>query len=207
MFQQSETIRKLNMKIAGTLQQQMPEKKQKQNGNQQSSLYADVSFEGMTAKQKKRLKKKLLKKRKKLERSQNTSNLNISRSTDGGLGEDDDDDEKDKDVENDQEADLDINIDDVAIGGGKPTAAAKNGQSKDKKKATTDSLNRGEDTDKGQFDDLLGTSAENKEKSQEAQDQKEEESKRGPKIGNDVQVKICDMGNGCWTYHHFTPEI
>ena len=20
-------------------------------------------------------------------------------------------------------------------------------------------------------------------------------------------VKICDMGNGCWTYHHFTPEI
>lgn len=22
-----------------------------------------------------------------------------------------------------------------------------------------------------------------------------------------MQVKICDMGNGCWTYHHFTPEI
>jgi serine/threonine-protein kinase SRPK3 len=22
-----------------------------------------------------------------------------------------------------------------------------------------------------------------------------------------VEVKICDMGNGCWTYHHFTPEI
>lgn len=20
-------------------------------------------------------------------------------------------------------------------------------------------------------------------------------------------VKICDMGNGCWTHHHFTPEI
>jgi serine/threonine-protein kinase SRPK3 len=34
-----------------------------------------------------------------------------------------------------------------------------------------------------------------------------EETKRGPKIGDDVQVKICDMGNGCWTYHHFTPEI
>ena len=31
--------------------------------------------------------------------------------------------------------------------------------------------------------------------------------KRGPRIGEDVQVKICDMGNGCWTYHHFTPEI
>jgi serine/threonine protein kinase len=22
-----------------------------------------------------------------------------------------------------------------------------------------------------------------------------------------VVVKICDMGNGCWTHHHFTPEI
>jgi serine/threonine protein kinase len=30
---------------------------------------------------------------------------------------------------------------------------------------------------------------------------------RGPKISDDVQVKICDMGNGCYTHHHFTPEI
>lgn len=37
-------------------------------------------------------------------------------------------------------------------------------------------------------------------------DQKES-NKRGPRINEDVQVKICDMGNGCWTYHHFTPEI
>ena len=22
-----------------------------------------------------------------------------------------------------------------------------------------------------------------------------------------VEVKIVDLGNGCWTYHHFTPEI
>jgi hypothetical protein len=36
---------------------------------------------------------------------------------------------------------------------------------------------------------------------------KPEGNKRGPKINEDVQVKICDMGNGCWTYHHFTPEI
>jgi hypothetical protein len=34
-----------------------------------------------------------------------------------------------------------------------------------------------------------------------------EKGKRGPKINENVQVKICDMGNGCWTYHHFTPEI
>ena len=32
-------------------------------------------------------------------------------------------------------------------------------------------------------------------------------SKRGPKIDENVMVKICDMGNGCWTYHQFTPEI
>jgi len=40
----------------------------------------------------------------------------------------------------------------------------------------------------------------------EGQDE-HDNTRRGPKIGNDVQVKICDMGNGCWTYHHFTPEI
>ena len=33
------------------------------------------------------------------------------------------------------------------------------------------------------------------------------QKKRGPKLDENVQVKICDMGNGCWTYHHFTPEI
>jgi len=32
-------------------------------------------------------------------------------------------------------------------------------------------------------------------------------SKRGRKLDEKVMVKICDMGNGCWTYHHFTPEI
>jgi len=31
--------------------------------------------------------------------------------------------------------------------------------------------------------------------------------KRGRKLDEKVMVKICDMGNGCWTYHHFTPEI
>ena len=31
--------------------------------------------------------------------------------------------------------------------------------------------------------------------------------KRGKLLDKNVQVKICDMGNGCWTYHHFTPEI
>ena len=45
------------------------------------------------------------------------------------------------------------------------------------------------------------------EKEEKEKAEKEEELKRGPRIGDDVQVKICDMGNGCWTYHHFTPEI
>lgn len=30
---------------------------------------------------------------------------------------------------------------------------------------------------------------------------------RGPKIDKDVKLKIVDMGNGCWTYHHFSDEI
>jgi serine/threonine protein kinase len=39
-------------------------------------------------------------------------------------------------------------------------------------------------------------------------DQKEEtKKKRGPKLDKSVRVQICDMGNGCWTHHHFTPEI
>lgn len=33
------------------------------------------------------------------------------------------------------------------------------------------------------------------------------QSKRGRKLDDKVMVKICDMGNGCWTHHHFTPEI
>lgn len=36
---------------------------------------------------------------------------------------------------------------------------------------------------------------------------KDLQSKRGRKLDNKVMVKICDMGNGCWTHHHFTPEI
>jgi serine/threonine-protein kinase SRPK3 len=32
-------------------------------------------------------------------------------------------------------------------------------------------------------------------------------TKRGRLLDEKVMVKICDMGNGCWTYHHFTPEI
>lgn len=30
---------------------------------------------------------------------------------------------------------------------------------------------------------------------------------RGPLIGEDISLKICDLGNGCWTHHHFTSKI
>ena len=33
------------------------------------------------------------------------------------------------------------------------------------------------------------------------------QTRRGRKLDGKVMVKICDMGNGCWTHHHFTPEI
>lgn len=30
---------------------------------------------------------------------------------------------------------------------------------------------------------------------------------RGPLIDENVRVKICDLGNGCWTHYHFTQRI
>jgi len=32
-------------------------------------------------------------------------------------------------------------------------------------------------------------------------------TKRGPKIDENVNLAIVDMGNGCWTHHHFTSQI
>ena len=31
--------------------------------------------------------------------------------------------------------------------------------------------------------------------------------KRGPPLTEEVKLSICDMGNGCWTFHHFTSKI
>ena len=38
-------------------------------------------------------------------------------------------------------------------------------------------------------------------------DQGQKVTKRGPKIDEDVNLAIVDMGNGCWTHHHFTSQI
>lgn len=29
----------------------------------------------------------------------------------------------------------------------------------------------------------------------------------GPMIDEDINCKICDLGNGCWTHYHFVPKI
>ena len=31
--------------------------------------------------------------------------------------------------------------------------------------------------------------------------------KRGPQVDEGIRLKICDLGNGCWTHHHFSSEI
>jgi len=30
---------------------------------------------------------------------------------------------------------------------------------------------------------------------------------RGPKLDENFRIKIVDLGNACWTHHHFTPKI
>lgn len=32
-------------------------------------------------------------------------------------------------------------------------------------------------------------------------------TRRGPKLDENAHLTICDMGNGCWTHHHFTSQI
>ena len=146
MFQQSDAIKKLNMKIAGTLQQPKDLTLNKQSQSSTSLFASEFDTEGMTAKQKKNLRKKLYRKRKKLEQSQNNSKLDL---TDRSIDEDTEGGKSSgKEEDEDCEPDLDINIDDVNIGGEKPKApdaagAATAGVAKDsKKKAVTESIER-----------------------------------------------------------------
>lgn len=37
--------------------------------------------------------------------------------------------------------------------------------------------------------------------------EEEKAKRRGPKLEESLKLKICDLGNGCWTYHHFSTEI
>jgi len=83
-------------------------------------------------------------------------------------------------------------------------AIVKEGQEKHKErvKAITDSLDR-----LGAPPKINGLLDDEKEEQKNTEQEGETRNMRGPRIKDDVQVKICDMGNGCWTYHHFTPEI
>jgi len=74
MHKNGDHMKKLNMKVAGTL----PVKQEPKQQSTTSFRYQDVSFEGLTSKQKKNLKKKLNRKRKKMEQSQNASKADIS---------------------------------------------------------------------------------------------------------------------------------
>lgn len=44
-------------------------------------------------------------------------------------------------------------------------------------------------------------------KTMQQQIQEERANKRGKKLDENMRLKICDLGNGCWTYHHFSTEI
>lgn len=65
------------------------------------------------------------------------------------------------------------------------------------KKASADGLN----------EKINGLLLDDEDQEQQQQTEGEGRKMRGPKIDENVLVKICDMGNGCWTHHHFTPEI
>ena len=212
MFKQDDAIKKLNMKIAGTLQQPKDLALKKETESATSLFASEFDTEGMTAKQKKNLRKKLYRKRKKME-SQNNSKLDItgesiSTENDGSKSNLDDDAESDN-----LEPDLEINIDDVAIGANSKAKEADNAAAGANARVSNSVERVATNTDQINLNGLLANEDEKLDDAakEDAKDGGEtaspEETKRGPKIGDDVQVKICDMGNGCWTYHHFTPEI
>ena len=53
---------------------------------------------------------------------------------------------------------------------------------------------------------MLGINPTESEQPKQQEEEKQQE-KRGPKIDESVICKICDLGNGCWTHHHFTSRI
>ncbi len=54
---------------------------------------------------------------------------------------------------------------------------------------------------------LLETAADEKEKINILKNANDRGKKRGPGLDENVNVKICDMGNACWFHHHFSTEI
>ena len=111
MHKNGDYIKNFNMKVAGTL----AVKKKIEEPALTSFRYQDVSFEGLTAKQRKNLKKKLNRKRKKMEASQNASQAAISQSETSKSSMIDT--EKGEDEDNGEEPELkEIEIEDIAVG-------------------------------------------------------------------------------------------
>lgn len=194
----NDNIKKMNMKIAGTLGNYLnqkvnaktgeledPYKKEKEldtstiskTDSTTNQVWDQKLFEGLNAKQKKNLRKKLQRKRKKEQMgvSQADSSVDASESNrDTSLIEGNDIDKPMGEIDN-----LDIDVDDSKKEE-KILDELKNADSPKKPDQSIEEM-------KQEFKDL--------------------QSKRGRKLDNKVMVKICDMGNGCWTHHHFTPEI
>ena len=159
---------------------------------------------GLTAKQKKNL-------RKKLQRQRRKGNKNDVLSKEG-----DDEDCEDQQNEGKQElnikeekkqggvmGDISNEVNNVA----QPTEQLNSARQQPKRHAKKGSADVNGVPEKALFSGLL-LDEDLAQQQEEAMQKKEEKSKRrGPKLDENVQVKICDMGNGCWTYHHFTPEI
>lgn len=188
----NDVIKTMNMKVAGTLPVK-PKKDaakelsaSKQDSECQSTSTANEVwdaklFEGLTSKQKKNLRKKLQRQRKKAEKLENSQ---IESSVDGGDGGND----EGSDIDNQE-----IDAIDIDIG--------------EKKKSDGSAKKPEEKILEGLSDNKSKEAPEEAVEEMKADYEEKLNNKRGRKLDEGVMVKICDMGNGCWTHHHFTPEI
>ena len=189
MYEHQDIIRKLNMKIAGTLPKTpitpvtQPSAVVKQPEVVEEVQETAVNLDNLTAKQRKNLKKKQQRKKKKAQANQGA----------GGSDDEDSGEEESKKPDAQQPK-------------AEPTAnkTGEDDAQKKKKQAKKASIDARGDK---QIGNLLNDDDDQLAASQAPQQTGPAKSKRGPKIDENVMVKICDMGNGCWTYHHFTPEI
>lgn len=193
MQEHQDVMRKINMKIAGTLTQPVappaPSTVVAAPIAEQPKASEPID-DGLTAKQRRNQKKKQQRKKKK---------QNEKAGEQQALS--DDESEKSEVLEAKQQKEEEKIVPPVQA------ASEENAQKKKKhvKKGSFDAA--GGNGEKpianllNEDDDLNGTVAAGQPTNPQRQ------SKRGPKIDENVMVKICDMGNGCWTYHHFTPEI
>lgn len=191
----NDVIKTLNMKVAGTLPVKGKKdvfKDSKQDSECQSTSTANEVwdaklFEGLTSKQKKNLRKKLQRQRKKAEKLENSQ---IESSVDGGDGGNNG---EGSDIENQE-----IDAIDIDVGGEKkPDEAPPAVQKKPEENKILEGLS----------DNKSKEAPEETVEEMKADYEEKLNNKRGRKLDEKLMVKICDMGNGCWTHHHFTPEI